>query len=89
MAKPRWLIVLMALLGCDLADPQGPGMQWERPEQQRLDALKEKCDGQPWESAGVVCLDDIVIATRPGGVKAHKAAIGLQSEGRQALFLLI
>ena len=65
MAKIRWLIVLMALLGCDLADPQGPGVQWERPEQQRLDALKEKCDSQPWQSAGVVCPDDIVIETRP------------------------
>ena len=42
MAKTRWLIVLMVLLGCDLADPQGPGMQWERTEQQRLDALEGK-----------------------------------------------
>ena len=57
-----WLI--LTCCGCDLHNPQGPESPWERPEQQRLAALEEKCGGLPWASAGVICPDDVVIITR-------------------------
>ena len=68
MLKIRWLAVGLLLGGCDLTEPQGPvelpESQWERPEQRRLDTIGKKCGGQPWESAGVICPDDVVIITR-------------------------
>ena len=50
----------MALVGCELSDPQGTDTQWDRPEQRRLEALKDRCDGQPWESEGVFCADYVL-----------------------------
>ena len=53
----KW-ILCMALVGCGLSDPQGPTDlpkdPWKRTEEQRLEALEEKCSGPSWER-GLLC----------------------------------
>ena len=53
----KWMLC-MALVGCGLSDPLRPAdlpkNPWKRTEEQRLEAIEEKCSGPSWER-GLLC----------------------------------